>query len=266
MLVNRDPANGAPSNVDRTFTNEGRALMSGVDLQVDWNRDLWGGNFGLNSVANFNLHSITQERPSVVEVERAGYNSCSLQIQCQRHDYRVFSTFSYFRGAWNASLRHQYWPELTDESCKINPAADSCRFSSYPDQHMFAATFGYRFGDKYQVERGHREPAGRGSAVRWRRAQPPTVRVHLRACVASAGRSVQRHLRRARTPLLRRYDDGLLIRCGTRDSAAGFVPPPAISRAAGSSGPESWSATRTRPACLHLRPAAPSRRRRFGKR
>ena len=25
VLVNRDPANGAPANVDRTFTNEGRA-------------------------------------------------------------------------------------------------------------------------------------------------------------------------------------------------------------------------------------------------
>ena len=65
VLVNRDPANGAPSNVDRTFTNEGRALMSGVDVQVDWSRDLWGGQFGLNSVANINLNSITQERPSV---------------------------------------------------------------------------------------------------------------------------------------------------------------------------------------------------------
>jgi len=154
VLVNRDPANGAPANVDRTFTNEGRALMSGVDLQVDWNRDLWGGQFSLNSVANINLNSITQERPSVAEVERAGYNSCSLQIQCQRYDYRVFSTFSYFRGPWNASLRHQYWPELTDFSCTINATADSCLYYSYPDQHMFAATFGYRFGEKYNLTVG----------------------------------------------------------------------------------------------------------------
>jgi iron complex outermembrane recepter protein len=154
ILVNRDPANGAPANVDRTFTNEGRAVMSGVDLQVDWTRDLWGGQFGLNSVANIGLKSTTQERPSVPEVERAGYNSCSLQIQCQRYDYRIFSTFSFFRGPWNASLRHQYWPELTDESCKINPTADSCLYSSYPDQHMFHATFGYRFGEKYNVTVG----------------------------------------------------------------------------------------------------------------
>jgi iron complex outermembrane recepter protein len=154
LLVNRDPANGAPSNVDRTFTNEGRAVMSGVDLQVDWSRDLWGGQFGLNSVANIGLKSTTQERPSVPEVERAGYNSCSLQIQCQRYDYRIFSTFSYFRGPWNASLRHQYWPELTHDSCQINPSADACLYSSYPDQHMFHATFGYRFAERYNLTVG----------------------------------------------------------------------------------------------------------------
>jgi len=154
MLVLRDPANGAPSGVDRTFTNQGRALMSGVDVQVDWMRDLWGGQFGLNSVANFGLKSITQERPDLDEIDRAGYNSCSLQIQCQRYDYRVFSTFSYFRGPWNASLRHQYWPELEHDSCRINAVSDACLYSSYPDQHLFSASFGYTFAERYHLNVG----------------------------------------------------------------------------------------------------------------
>ena len=87
-------------------------------------------------------------------VENAGYNSCSLQIQCQRYDYRLFSTFSYFRAMWNVSLRHQYWPELQHSTCRINPASDACRFSSYPDQNLFSATFGYTFADKYRVNVG----------------------------------------------------------------------------------------------------------------
>ena len=154
QLVNRDPANGAPSNVDRTFTNQGRAVMSGVDVQIDWMRDLWGGQFGLNSVANFGLKSITQDRPDLAEVENAGVNSCSLQIQCQRYDYRVFSTLSFFKGAWNASLRHQYWPELEHNTCALAPTSDACLYSSYPDQHLFSATFGYTFAEKYRLSLG----------------------------------------------------------------------------------------------------------------
>ena len=89
----------------------------------------------------------------MAEVERAGYNSCSLQIQCQNYDYRVFSTFSYCRGPWNAQLTHQYWPELTDESCR-STLRRLCRYSSHPDQRLFAATFGYRFADKYKLSVG----------------------------------------------------------------------------------------------------------------
>ena len=154
VLVNRDPANGAPSNVDRTFTNQGRALMSGVDVQLDWNRDLWGGQFGMNTVANWGLESITQDRPDIEEVENAGYNSCSLQIQCQRYQYRLFTTFNYFRGAWNASLRHQYWPELEHNTCRTNPLAEACIYSTYPDQQLLHATFGYTFNDKYRLNFG----------------------------------------------------------------------------------------------------------------
>jgi len=151
VLVNRDPANGAPANVDRTFTNQGRAKMSGVDLQLDWRRELWGGMFGMNTVANWGLESITQERPDLAPIENAGYNSCSLQIQCQRYEYRLFTTFNYFKGSWNASLRHQYWPELEDGSCRINPLADACRYSTYPDQQLLSATFGYTFNEKYRL-------------------------------------------------------------------------------------------------------------------
>jgi outer membrane receptor protein involved in Fe transport len=66
----------------------------------------------------------------------------------------LFTTFSYFKGAWNASLRHQYWPELEDNSCRTNPLADACRYSTYPDQQLLSATFGYTFNEKYRLNLG----------------------------------------------------------------------------------------------------------------
>ena len=66
----------------------------------------------------------------------------------------LFTTLTFFKGAWNASLRHQYWPELTHDSCRINAASDACLYSSYPDQQLFSATFGYTFADRYNLNFG----------------------------------------------------------------------------------------------------------------
>ena len=154
VRINRNPADGGASNVERTFSNQGLATMEGIDLQLDWQRELWGGQFGLNTVANIGLKSTTQDRADLPELDHAGFNSCSLQIQCQRYDYRVFSTFTYFKGPWNMSLRHQYWPELDDQACRTSLTSDTCVFDSYPDQNLLALTFGYTFADKYRLNVG----------------------------------------------------------------------------------------------------------------
>ena len=154
ILVNRDPANGSASNVDRTFTNQGRALMSGADIQLNWSRPLFNGGFAMNTVANYNLESITQDTPVSPEVDHAGYNTCSLQIQCQQYLYRIFTNFNYFRGSWSVSLRHQYWPELDNNACRTNPAAIACIYSSRPSYQLFALTGGYTFAERYRLNLG----------------------------------------------------------------------------------------------------------------
>jgi outer membrane receptor protein involved in Fe transport len=154
VRINRNPADGGASNVDRTFDNQGRAVMEGVDLQFDWSRDLLGGGFRLNSVANVGIKSTTQERPDLPVQENAGYNDCDLQIQCQRYDYRIFTTLSYFKGPWNVSLRHQYWPELEHPGCATAPTGITCLNNSYPDQNLVSASFGMTFRDKYRLNVG----------------------------------------------------------------------------------------------------------------
>ncbi|MDX1561972.1 MAG: TonB-dependent receptor, partial [Gammaproteobacteria bacterium] len=149
----RNPSTGGAANIDRSFTNEGRALMSGVDLQFNWSRPLGRGGFNLNTVANFNLDSITQDRPELPEEDHAGFDSCSLQIQCQQYDYRLFTTASYFQGPWNISLRHQFWPELDNVSCRTAPTSDPCIYSSDPTYDLFALTGSYSF-DRYTVRVG----------------------------------------------------------------------------------------------------------------
>ncbi|MDX1562243.1 MAG: TonB-dependent receptor, partial [Gammaproteobacteria bacterium] len=152
--VNRDAADGGPQNTDRSFGNEGRAVMSGVDLQLNWQRPLGRGTFSLQSVANYNLKSITQDRPDVAEEDHAGFDDCSLQIQCQRYDYRLFSQFSYNQGPWNISLRHQFWPGLDDQDCREDRMSEDCIYDSFPDYQLFALTAGYQFADRYRLNIG----------------------------------------------------------------------------------------------------------------
>ncbi|HUF71901.1 MAG TPA: TonB-dependent receptor [Gammaproteobacteria bacterium] len=154
LQVVRDQSDGTSQFTDRSFTNEGRALMSGVDLQLNWQRPLGPGMFSLQSVANYNLKSITQDRPDVAEEDHAGYNDCSLQIQCQRYDYRVFSQFSYAQGSWNVTLRHQYWPRLDDQDCRENVLSEDCIYDSNPTYQLFALTGGYTFADRYRLNVG----------------------------------------------------------------------------------------------------------------
>jgi hypothetical protein len=61
------------------------------------------GNLSLQSVANYNLDSITQTDASFPEVNHVGYDSCDLQIECQRYEYRLFTDVSYAQGPWNMS-------------------------------------------------------------------------------------------------------------------------------------------------------------------
>jgi outer membrane receptor protein involved in Fe transport len=112
----RNPGNGDAQNIDLGFTNQGRAKVSGVDLQLNWTKMMAGGTFNLNSVTNYNLGSETQERADLGTVDWAGTNGCALQIQCQGYDYRLFTTLNYSRGDWNVTLRHQFWPSILDST------------------------------------------------------------------------------------------------------------------------------------------------------
>jgi outer membrane receptor protein involved in Fe transport len=153
----RDPTNGNPSNIDLFYTNQGRAKVEGVDLQLNWTKMLAQGGFNLNSVMNVNMGSETQDKDGATTTDWAGTVGCALQIQCQGYDYRIFTTLSYFRGAWGLSLRHQFWPSIKDQACASPTIGTACATAlggvdeSYS---LFALSGDYRIGDKYTLRAG----------------------------------------------------------------------------------------------------------------
>jgi outer membrane receptor protein involved in Fe transport len=152
--IQRNPTTGAGALVDRSFTNEGLSSFEGVDLQVNWAHQLEGGGFlNLNSSVTLNLHEFTQDRVTLAPIDRAGYNSCSLQLQCLNYDYRMFTTVGYGRGNWNLSVTHQYWPKLDNEACRTAATSQQCVYNSLPAHNLLAASGNYRF-DKYTLSVG----------------------------------------------------------------------------------------------------------------
>ncbi len=153
--IKRNPTTGGGGLVDRAFTNLGQTDFSGVDVQLNWSRQLAdGGGLNLNTSITYNLHELTRENPLVPEIERAGYNSCSLQLQCLNYDYRVFTTVGYGRGMWNVSLTHQYWPKLDNEACRTNNVSVACVYNSLPSNSLLSASGNIRFKDNYTVSLG----------------------------------------------------------------------------------------------------------------
>ena len=152
VQIVRNPLNGGASNIDLTFTNQGRAKVEGVDLQLNWTKQLANGTFNLNTVANYNLLSETQDLGTI---DWSGTQGCGLQIECQGYDYRLFTTMNYIHGNWGITLRHQFWPSILDDSYAsgLGGIPDPLGNINTSYQNVYLG-MSYSFGDNYTLRFG----------------------------------------------------------------------------------------------------------------
>jgi iron complex outermembrane recepter protein len=150
----RDPLNGGIVSLDLSYTNEGRALTSGMDVQLNWSSNFASrpGGINVNVLANYNLKNITQAAPEVAAVDWVGTRGCALQLQCMGYDYRVFTTFNYFRGPWNATVRWSHLPSIKAGAAATNPNTTAIGVRSSYD--VFALTGSYRWNENIMFRLG----------------------------------------------------------------------------------------------------------------
>jgi iron complex outermembrane receptor protein len=153
--ITRNPFSGGTANLDLSFTNLGEATVSGMDFQLNGSHMLANGGLNFSIVANYNLESKTRDRPGLTEIDWAGTRGCALQIQCQQYDYRLFSTVNYFRGPWNVTLRHQFWPSVKSASYAQGASGTPDPLGNVNDNFsLFYLGAGYSFSDKYTLRFG----------------------------------------------------------------------------------------------------------------
>jgi len=151
-MILRSPADGNVVSTDLSFTNQGRAKTSGIDVQLDWSRQFAWGGLSLNVLGNYALASETQVRPDQETVDWVGTLGCALQMECMGYKYRVFSTLSYFNGPYSVALRAQYWPSIDAAAAATNPNTTAIGVTS--SYALFALSGSYRFGDRYTLRVG----------------------------------------------------------------------------------------------------------------
>jgi iron complex outermembrane receptor protein len=173
--IGRDPLTGNTQFVGRSYTNSGRAVTSGLDLQLDWTGQFAFGGIRANVLANYNLENITQASEDVAEIEWVGTTGCSLGLECMGYDYRVFTTLNWFEGPWNAQLRWQYYPTIDAGATATDPTSRSIGVhSSYS---VFALTGSYNYGEHLTLSLGvdnlfDKLPPLQGGE-NWREAEDP---------------------------------------------------------------------------------------------
>lgn len=150
--IGRDPLTGQITFTSVAYTNQGRALTSGIDFQVDWSGDFSFGGLGVNVLANYNLENITQESDEIDEIDWAGTGGCALGLQCMGYDYRIFTTVNWFSGPWNASLRWRHYPTLDSGAKATDP--DTRQRGIHSSYNYFALTGGYQVNENLRVSLG----------------------------------------------------------------------------------------------------------------
>ena len=158
-VVHRDFDDGGAVQTDITYSNQGYAKFTGIDLQLTWRAqfedlgiDFIPGAMAINSQLTAPLKRLTQANENAARVDNVGTLRCDLGLNCSGYDYSVFTTFSYLLGDLNMSLRWNHYPDIDAVSVATNPGArDRGVYQSY---NLFSLNGSYRLNDTFIVRAG----------------------------------------------------------------------------------------------------------------
>lgn len=123
--IHRNPGSGFASPTTVSYINAAFARVKGIDLTLDWRRDLAGGNFGVNFMITSLQEVKTQATDAAPILEWKGSlgPGPGTSLNNGSYDYRTFTTLNYGRNDWNMSLRWRHLPDAIDGTQVVTPAS-----------------------------------------------------------------------------------------------------------------------------------------------
>jgi iron complex outermembrane recepter protein len=144
-LIARDQ-DGYRATVITPYKNLGGIETAGIDVQLNWGFDAWGGSLNLSSVVNFLDYYRDQQTIKDPWVDATGTLARGGQ-----YDYRVLNTVTYLRDNWSLGLRHNFLPEIENQAYATNKATPIQATDSY---NNFAAFGSYTYSEKLTFRGG----------------------------------------------------------------------------------------------------------------
>jgi outer membrane receptor protein involved in Fe transport len=147
-LIKRNVVSGERSSVDAPFINTGSLATSGLDVSVNWTKDIGMGSFFINSLVTFlSKYDIADAPGTPINHVKGTFD------QGGQFEYKLTNTFGYNFGGGKANigLQWRYLPSIRDESASRNPATTVYPVGSYQSFNVFA---GYVINDKVNLRMG----------------------------------------------------------------------------------------------------------------
>ncbi|MCB2067797.1 MAG: TonB-dependent receptor [Erythrobacter sp.] len=135
QLVPRN-ATGALGNVSRTYVNNGRFKVQGIDVQLNWGADVGPGAVSLSVIGNYLIDFKSSGLPVLPMVDYVGTLGTSENgLNGGNYEYRVLTTLGYNWGPAYVGIQWQYQPGVEDSTEAIINAPTPT--TGYPSYHLF---------------------------------------------------------------------------------------------------------------------------------
>jgi iron complex outermembrane recepter protein len=152
-LITREVNTGERSLSDAPYKNSGNLTTTGVDIAVNWTKDIGdgGASFFMNNLVtvlnSFDIQDAAGEPTLDVR------DTLSTTYYGAQYKYKLNSTFGYNFASGNTSLglTWRYLPEIRSETATRNPATTQTGADSYQVFNMFAR---YSINDKLELRGG----------------------------------------------------------------------------------------------------------------
>jgi outer membrane receptor protein involved in Fe transport len=145
QAIERDPETSNAGRVVGGNFNLSQRYTSGVDLSVNWRKDMLGGEFGINSSVNklISWKQPAASDPDAPLLEYAGFGD--------DFEYRLFTQFSYRRDAFSVGLNWRYLPETPNGNLVQTPTLTTEPTAAY---HLFNLNGSWKFSETLRLRGG----------------------------------------------------------------------------------------------------------------
>jgi outer membrane receptor protein involved in Fe transport len=150
-MIGRQPQTGERDSVQAPYVNSGALETRGMDIAVNWSKDIGAGSFFVNSqvtiLDQFKIQDAAGE--AVLDVR----DTLSTTYYGAQYKYKLFNAFGYNfpNGRANLGLTWRYLPAIRSETATRNPNTTQLGAESY---NVFGMNARYQINERIEFRGG----------------------------------------------------------------------------------------------------------------